>query len=377
MSWPQFRALCRIVAGQDELALAAELAQPWAWPVLLELAWQQDVAAALAQRLASMPTADQLLPAEIVQSLRDTRLENVRRNMKITAQALKLASSLNAVNIEPLFLKGTAQLLASERGEYGFRHQLDIDLLLPEDQLEPACDALLQDGYCFCADEDSASDPPQLTRDKSQALRQSRGHHHLLPLLKPGYPALVELHRHHLPRRFQAGRSTASVFASATVGEHAGTRFLLPSASQQLILMLLGRFVHDGFARRYDFPIRTACDYTQLVTRAQTQGEGSDGNGGLDNGGLDIDLIERQCGKYLALFNQLVIDLTGCAGIKGLDTTVDTGTWIKLLETRYNWPLCAGLLDARARIQHLAAATFHNPGKLPGYLRRLTAAPRR
>jgi hypothetical protein len=352
------------------VALAAELRNAETWPALLELARQQQVEAALAQRIARALAFEEQLPAAIAQSLRETRLNNVRRNMKILAQALKLAQRLNAANIVPLFLKGTAQLLASEQAEYGFRQQLDIDLLLPREELDLACDVLLRDGYSFCVGQDRRSAQPLLTVDKPRALRQSRVHHHLLPLAKPGYPAVVELHRHHLPRRFQAGRSTELMFASATGGERSGARFLLPSASQQIILMLLGRFVHDGYARRYDFPIRTACDYRQVVARA-----GAEAEGGAPGTGLDLGLIESQCGGYLALFNQLVLELTGCAGLEKLAPPVDTRTWIKLLEARYRWPVSAGLLDAQARVRHLAISAVYSPAKLPGYIKTLLAPP--
>lgn len=356
-----FRTLCRVLGGQDPYALEESIVAGQLKP-LFDMAWSQDVLPALAARGNEQQVDWQLLGDSSADTIRQSLRDNTLRNMTISAQALKLTRQLNRAGITPMLLKGTARLLQTTGADIGFRKQADIDLLVRPEELEAAGNVLLADGYRFRLQSRDSSVAPETLTDSRRAIALSAAHHHLPPLFKTGYAASVELHRHHLPKRFQRDNPLPPLFNSAQACERQGAVFLVPATEQQLIHLVLGKLVHDGHLARRSFPVREACDFMKL----------------LQPGGnpLDLPFIEQHCGPGFGLFLSLVSELM----VFQSPLTVAVGSreaaanFIRMLHRRFDSLLVRTLLDTRARIEHLARELAYSPGKLPDYVGRAIVA---
>lgn len=359
-----FRTLCTVLGGQDPSALDACIAAGQLNP-LFDIAYSEDVLPALAVRGNERLVDWQPLGKARADQLRQSLRANTLRNMTISAQALKLTRQLNQAGITPLLLKGTARLLLTQDEKLGFRKQADIDLLVRPEELEAAGNVFLADGYRFQLTSSDASSAPKMLADAREAIKLSAAHHHLPPLFKPGYAASVELHRHHLPKRFQRDNPLPPLFNSAQACERQGAAFLVPASEHQVIHLILGKLVHDGYFARRAFPIREACDFIDLLQSA--------GNS------LDLPLIEQHCGPGFGLFLALVAQLMEFQ----TPLSVAVGSreaaahFIRRMRQRFDSRLVRVLLDKRARLEHLSRELAHSPGKLPDYLgRALFAHPK-
>lgn len=358
MSWSLFKLLCHWVCQGNDSAPAQLSAVALDYDSLLELAREQQVEAALAQRL-DIPDGLPALPELHRTSLQAAAMETSRRNLQITAQALKLARCLNRVGIVPMFLKGTAGLLREGGMRTGFRQQLDVDLIVPANELENAATALMEDGYGFCTGQDPISGKPLLAEGGYSRRARNEAHHHLLPMVKPGYACTVELHRHFLPRRYQNANPLGLLLARGRKLERHDSSFLVPDTEHELIHMIIGRFVHDGYAARYDFPIRSGLDFITALSASSHE--------------PDWDFIAYRCGGTLNLFRELVSELGGYPERSAAGRSRETAAWLRRIERRYNAPGWARLLDGQARLRHLASSLRYTPAKLPGYLGRMAS----
>lgn len=359
MSWPLFKTLCLLVCNPEDQALAHLPEDPHSWQNLLRLAREQQVDAALACRILEPGQHPRGMADDTWCQLKTLAVANTRRNMQIIAQSRKLALSLNRAGIVPMFLKGSSQLLQPRQQALGARQQLDIDLIVPEADLARAGQALLADGYAFCTGSDPDNGAPLLTGDP--ALWRNARHHHLLPLVKPGYGAPVELHRHYLPRRFQPLNPASDLLAKGREIELNGCRFQVPSTEHEIIHLILGRFIYDRFASARDFPIRSASDYIITLSAHRMRSTQPP----------DWRFMQDKCGSRLDLFRQLVAELTGFRDPHCPPPARSTGLWRGLLALRYGSPGWARCLDASGRLGHLASALRYTPGKLPAYIGRL------
>ena len=352
--WELLQTLSKVLGGQDTQALT-NCFHVNLLPQLVDLAERHDVLPALAvrcnQQLAKLLPAANPESQRLTQALRD----NTVRNMQISVQALKLTRQLNKAGITPLFLKGTVQLLDEGNENLGFRKQIDIDLLVEPEQIEAASEALLRDGHSFY----DYSEPgiPALLPDTATALRVSAAHHHLPPFVKAGCVATVELHRHYLPKRFQAKNPLEPLLRTAISCQSHGASFREPSLEYQLIHLILGKLVHDGHLTRYTFPLREACDLIVLLEKSE--------------GELNEDLITQHCGKDFSIFAALAEELMGYTANACTTTQHDVSNRIRIMRKCYSSPAFSKIMDRYARTVHLANSLVYNPAKASAYLRRL------
>ena len=355
-NWSIFQALCRLTGGQDDDALK-QILDDNLLPQVIEQAISQDVLPTLAARCFEQPQLTSVIDHREKHCLQGALLENSQRNMQIIAQAIKLTRSLNNVNIIPLFLKGTAQLLTLNKEKPGFRKQVDIDLIVEQDALPEACEALMTEGYGFYEEQRTPDGQPRLFYDTQAALKISSAHHHLPPLVKPDQAVTVELHRHFLPKRFQNRNPLQPLFQSAKQHESHGVTFLVPSTEYQILHIVLGRLVHDGYMARREFPIREAVDYIDLMANAASD--------------FESDLLERHCGKQLGIFSRQVSEMMGYDPECSLRKGGDIKYRMRLLQKRCDSAVVAKVLNAYARGKQLSYSMLYSPEKLPGYLQRL------
>jgi hypothetical protein len=119
------------------------------------------------------------LPADLVDYMKHITDLNRDRNTQIILQAQNLNTLLLKNNITPIFLKGTANLLAGIYEDVAERMVGDIDFLLSKKEAYSAIKILKSDGY---------SSPENLLNNHPE-------HRHFPRLVKPANIAAVEIHK--------------------------------------------------------------------------------------------------------------------------------------------------------------------------------------
>jgi len=357
-NWTIFRILCRVLGGRENGALARCI-EAGLFPQLYNMAQFQDLLPALALRCSEVGVDDQSIGQPHSNLLTQALRDNTLRNMQICAQALKIARQLNDAGISPLFLKGTAQLLTVADAALGFRKQTDIDLLVETQHIESAGEIFLANDYRFHRFPGNSSKEPNVLRDAATAIRLSTDHHHLPPLSKTGYAATVELHRHFLPKRFHRNKLLQPLFSTASEHKSHGVSFRVPSPEFQLIHLIFGKYITDGYCAARTYPIRDGCDYADLMDR-----KGSD---------IDTSMVEQKCGSSFTIFSQLTNELMGDGHTIDYNTDVDISRRMMIMQKRYNSATIAKLLDSYARANYLMNALIHSPDKLTGFFARLVS----
>jgi hypothetical protein len=358
--WEAFVLLCGAVADDDG-ELLQQAVRRGELPALLASAEQHRVLPLLAQRAQACHENWDPVPASLAESSTLLRT-NVRRNLAIKSQALAIASSLNREGIVPIFLKGTNYLLTHLQDRLGERHQLDIDVLVAPHELESTVRSLMQDGYRIHPDFRDPGNITESSTDVERALTLRASHRHLPPLIKDGAVASLEVHRHHLPRRFHRRVALSGVLERCVDHDCLGIRHRALADADQLVHIVLGSFVHDGFMLRREFPIREGADFLSIREAAVSA--------------LDREQLRRQGGSELALFEALVDTLM----IRREKTTPRTitsrtieGSRVRFMRgarRRLESHTARTLLDQRARLAHLCLELRYSPGKLNAYLLR-------
>lgn len=215
-----FRFLCALLSFAPPAPRRAALLRTLerdrlSWPWLVRLASDHQVATAVRgaiRRLALEPA----LPAELVDYFEGMETLNRQRNAALRAEALAAARLLAGIGVEPVFLKGTADLLAGSR-DPAERFQIDLDLLVPAERLQGCVRHLRQQGY-----------QPQLHSKSPLA-------HHAPPLWRPGSPAWIELH--HVPLAYPATAllPERELSARARRLEIDGVAIRVPAAADRLL----------------------------------------------------------------------------------------------------------------------------------------------
>ena len=121
------------------------------------------------------------LPPELSIYLEELTAINRNRNHKLIDEAKGLAELFETNNINYVFLKGTAMLIAEYYDDLGERMVGDIDMLIDERQIHKAFDILLTSGY---------------TKMPSSLRATFFEHKHLDRLVSNNSMCAVELHKY-------------------------------------------------------------------------------------------------------------------------------------------------------------------------------------
>lgn len=120
-----------------------------------------------------------IIPEEVVQAFKEIYELNRQRNLQILKQIDDITAVLNKENIQPVFLKGTANLLDGLYGDVGERMIGDIDFLVREDEFLKTANILESDGYQHAVN----------------IYEDLKSRKHYPSLYKEGEIATVEIHR--------------------------------------------------------------------------------------------------------------------------------------------------------------------------------------
>ncbi len=148
------------------------------WAQVAEIASRHLITAALYQGFIDKDLTD-VLPGEFHEYLKTVHRLNSERNQNLLAEAVGAARLLNHVGIEPVLLKGIANLASGLYNDPGIRILADIDILVAEKELTNGVNAFTKAGYKFEHVEDFADII----------------HHHLPPLTREGAIGSIEIHR--------------------------------------------------------------------------------------------------------------------------------------------------------------------------------------
>lgn len=188
----QFHQLAQLLSRSID-ATRSKAALPThagAWEVLIKVAGRNLVLPNLHPVLKAKGLLGAIDPG-IVDALEGFFELNVLRNASLREQLIETTELLNAVRIDPIWLKGATYLLGPEWKSSG-RMMLDIDFWIPDPQdQQTALLELKRAGYGRMPEYDS--DDPYGAR-----------HHHFAPLIRADRPAPLELHRNVVSESFRS-----------------------------------------------------------------------------------------------------------------------------------------------------------------------------
>jgi hypothetical protein len=121
--------------------LASLLRQGIDWPYLLTLGGQHRLLPLAFEGLRRYP-----VPPDVLAQLRDAYHANLRHSLRLEAGLEEAVAALHVAGIEPIVLKGGA-LAGTVYADPGLRPMVDLDLLVPMQEMERAGAALAAIGY--------------------------------------------------------------------------------------------------------------------------------------------------------------------------------------------------------------------------------------
>jgi Uncharacterised nucleotidyltransferase len=215
----------------------------WSWERLFETAADERVLPALA--FAVDKGLDISAPRDVADFLSAVLLLNRERNRAIWLELKTALQLLNSAGIEPVLLKGAAYFASGVYPDLGVRYLQDLDLLIPNPQLNDAFQCLVDHGYTY---------------DRTDQFGPFR--HHFPPLCR----ASVALELHH-----QLGLgpcdsilSASEVIAHATPLEIDGLRVHIPSPTHLMTHLVMHSQIQHPYNERIWPPIRAILDLLQL-----------------------------------------------------------------------------------------------------------------
>lgn len=236
------RFLCACLRGEGDSARALTETADWKWELLFRVANEQAVLPPVGIALTKHP---EFIPPEVADFLLGVVELNRLRNQHILSELQAVARLLNEKGIEPVLLKGVAYLAGKVYPDAAARYLLDIDLLIPEEQLPRAAEILMKNGF-----QRDDTDPFGLFR-----------HHH--PPLWRGSIS-IELHHRLGLGPCESVLSAAEVFRSASSIDLDGIRVRLPSPTHLMTHLVMHSQLRHPYDERVWPPLRALCDVVQL-----------------------------------------------------------------------------------------------------------------
>lgn len=250
------RTLAACFAASTEAGVSESLQSAIDWEKLIRCAATELLLPGLYRRLNDSGVK---IPSDAADFLAAVEELNRERNERILDEAREIAKVLNAIDIEPVFLKGAAFLLERVYPSAGCRYLCDLDLLVPESRLAEAAEALEREGY-----RPDASDHMARFRHHYPQLQRPRSGN------DPG-SGPVELH-HSLGQGVCRGiLSGEEVLRASRVLEWRGVRIRVPSPEHLISHLVLHSQIHHTYSERIWPPLRAMQDLVMLERRFGSQ----------------------------------------------------------------------------------------------------------
>ncbi|MDA3815947.1 MAG: nucleotidyltransferase family protein [Prolixibacteraceae bacterium] len=193
------------------------------------------------------------LPTDLTDYLSEMTELNHKRNLAILDQAKEITLILNAHNITPVFLKGTAHLLDGLYNNIAERMLGDIDFLVREDKMVEAAEILIREGY------------KPLTKYKPEMFRKLK---HYPRLQNFNRPASVEIHKEVLNPSYQKLLRGIDVLNDKTQIETWDEEAFIPSIQHLVIHNVFNAQLNDKAQVYGNILLRQMYDLFQLSLSA-------------------------------------------------------------------------------------------------------------
>ncbi len=241
-----FDLVCACLAETGDDSLRRRLRETTDWPALVRSASGALVATNLHRALLDKSLTG-AVPDEVRLYLEGAHELNTARNETLAEQLEAAAMAMNAAGIEPLLLKGMANLVDGVYADTGVRMIGDVDLLVRADQLDTAREALVKAGF--------------------RQLKEMREDQHLPPMARPTDVAHVELHAQVHTGRVATVLATDEMFADATRARAGRGKLLVPSATHRVLHNIIHTQIQDAHYWRMQVSLRQLCDLVSLRRR--------------------------------------------------------------------------------------------------------------
>jgi hypothetical protein len=227
------------------------------------------------------------VPADVRDYFAAALALNKKRNEQILSTLARVAGLLNAIDIEPVLLKGAALLVEGIYPQPSMRILGDIDILIPKDRSAEACAALQAVGFDT---KWSAVSPPT--------------HHHLPMLLDPETGTGVELHTDVISRSADAVIATDWFCEMVRPVVFRGQRVRLPEPTRNAGHIIFHSEIFHGLYTLNKVQLRHVIDLALLRARHEQA---------IDWDELDRRFSAADAGEVLATYLHLADELLGQA----------------------------------------------------------------
>jgi hypothetical protein len=278
--WEAFTLLCDHLSAGLHGGTPSAVPDGMSWELLVEAASNHHVTPALA--CYSAPAS--AYPPDVSDYLDAVLTLNGQRNERILATLARAASALNAIDVEPVLLKGAAHVVGASYPSTAFRVLGDLDVLIPDDRANDAAQCLQRIGFV-------PGGPPL-----------PANHHHLPMLCDPETEAGVELHTGVVQRRSEAVIPVPWFVEQARAVAFRGARVRLPDAARSVAhLVVHDQLDHEGYKR-------TRIDLRQLLDLAIIRAKH---DSDIDWAALDRRFGDAGAGHMLATYLHFAEALLG------------------------------------------------------------------
>jgi hypothetical protein len=219
------------------------------WAAIVQVANQHLLCPTLYGRLEQNRLLS-CIPSELCDYLKTLYKGNGERNRRIMAHTRETIRILNGIGIEPVLLKGVANLLTGLYPDRNMRFLSDIDLLVPASRLKKCVDTLQAAGYF----------PMEETQTDFW-----KTHHHYPPLLKKESGVRIELHHELVEKKHRPLICAECVLHNSLLVESIDGRFRIPSAQDRIIHNVVHTQLTDRDYSRMMVQLRQLYDFVLLA----------------------------------------------------------------------------------------------------------------
>ena len=277
-----FNALCAVLrAGLLDEHRSLDSPPQAPWPLLIELGSGHAVIPSVAWCLKGKT----YIPHDVGDYFESVLTLNRIRNERMLEGLERIVAALNAIDIEPVLLKGAAHLVERLYPEPGLRVLGDLDLLIPEGRATSAVAALRDVGFTGTAH------PPN----------DGRYHHHLPGLIDPESGLGVELHTRVVPTKVNAVVPTQWFCASTQSVLFRSVKVRIPDSTRSITHNISHSQIHvDGFHPDRT-RLRNMLDFALIRRRSESAIDWAEINHRFNSAGFGYALAAyaQYCEAYL------------------------------------------------------------------------------
>jgi hypothetical protein len=239
---------CLRTAPTSEQIAQLSTLSPATWDEIAAMAKRQKVESLLYYRLKAHGL-EHRVPVEITACLKKHYYANAARNLYLMQEVDQILTALQQAQIAVIVLKGV-HLATTIYASPGLRYMADIDLVVHEAQLAAATRALNDLGY----------------RTRKEAGPASAAEHHLVPMVRQGDMASVEIHWTILPTHHGYGVEMDKIWAQAQTITIANQQTFVLSPED----LLLHVCIHATYFHLFQQGVRALCDVDAIIRHCQS-----------------------------------------------------------------------------------------------------------